>query len=74
VGFVMHQGLELGVWLGMAGLAVIAAYLLLWRTRRVLRRSRQDVLVQDVRLVPSARTAPTVPTALTESVSSVIAS
>jgi hypothetical protein len=53
-GFAMHQSLELSVWLGVAGLAFSAAQILLWRTRRVLNRSRQDALVPGVMLVPSA--------------------
>ena len=67
----MDQSLELSIWLGMAVLALSAAYILLWRTRRVLSQSRQDALVQEVRLVPSAHL---LPTALTESASSVRAS
>ena len=67
----MHQSLELNVWLGMAGLAFSAAQILLWRTRRVLNRSRQDALVQEVRLAPPAVLAAS---AVTESASSVRAS
>jgi hypothetical protein len=67
----MHQSLELSVWLGLAGLAFSAAHLLLWRTRRVLSRSRQDALVEEVRLVPSAHL---VHSGVTEPASAVIAS
>ena len=37
-----HQGVELGVWLGIAMLALIWANLNLWRARRALSRLRQD--------------------------------
>ena len=61
----VDQRWELGVWLGMAGLALGSAHILLWRQRRVLARSQQDARVQEVRLMPSA---------VTGSASSVIAS
>jgi len=48
----MDQPLELTIWLGMAGIALVAAQVLLWRTRRVL--IRQDALVPDLRLAPRA--------------------
>ena len=67
----MHQSLELSVWLGVAGLAFSAAQILLWRTRRVLNRSRQDGLVEEVMLVPSAHL---VHSGVTEPASAVIAS
>ena len=67
----MHQSLELNVWLGVAGLAFSAAQILLWRTRRVLNRSRQDALVEEVRLGPSVHL---VPSGVTEPASAVIAS
>jgi hypothetical protein len=54
--------LEIGVWLGIAGLALSSAHLLLWRTRRVLNRSQQNACVSEV------------PFAVTDSASSVIAS
>ena len=50
----MTQSVELNVWLGLAVLAVVSAQILLWRTRRVLSRARQDALVQEVRLAPVA--------------------
>ena len=56
----MDQGLELSIWLGMAGVALVSARILLWRTRRVLGRSRQDIrlpAVLDIR-VPAAKAAP----------------
>jgi hypothetical protein len=40
---VNHQSVELGVWLGIAMLALIWANLHLWRARRALGRLRQDV-------------------------------
>ena len=64
-GFVVDQRLELGVWLGIAGLALGSAHILLWRQRRVFARSQQDARVQELGLVQSA---------VTESASSVIAS
>lgn len=67
----MDQRLELSVWLGLAGLAFSAAHILLWRTRRVLSRSRQVAPVQEVRLVPSVHL---VPSGVTEPASAVIAS
>ena len=70
-GCAVDQSLELIIWLGMAVLALSAAYILLWRTRRVLSQSRQDALVQEVRLAPPAVLAPS---AVTESASSVRAS
>jgi hypothetical protein len=39
---VNHQSLELGVWLGIAVLALIWANLHLWRARRLLSRFQQD--------------------------------
>jgi len=48
----MDQPLELTIWLGMAGIALVASQVLLWRTRRVL--IRQDALVPDLRLAPRA--------------------
>ena len=70
-GFAVDQSLELIIWLGMAVLALSAAYILLWRTRRVLSQSRQNALVQEVRLAPPAVL---VSSAVTESASSVRAS
>jgi len=61
----MDQGFELGVWFGIAGLALVCANLLLWNTRRVLNRPRQVAGAPEVRLVPAA---------VTELASSVIAS
>lgn len=60
----MNQSLELYVWLGVAGIALSAAQLLLWRTRRVLNRTRQAAPVP----VPSARLTPTAVTGMTNSV------
>jgi hypothetical protein len=52
----MDQGLELSVWLGSAGLALVCAKLLLWHTRRVLNRPRQVAGAPEVRLVSAAVT------------------
>jgi len=70
-GFAVEMTLELGLWLGMAGLALSSAGILLWRTRRSLSPSRQTALVPEVRLVPSAGL---VPTGLPEPASAVLAS
>ena len=50
----MDQTLALGVWLGMAGLALVSAQVLLWRQRRILSRTHQDAAVLDLSLAPSA--------------------
>ena len=50
----MTQSVELNVWLGLAIFALVAAQILLWRTRRVLRDARRDALVPEVRLAPVA--------------------
>jgi hypothetical protein len=54
--------LEISVWLGIAGLALSSAQVLLGRTRRVLNRPQQDAYVSEVPIV------------VAESASSVIAS
>lgn len=62
----MGQGLELYVWLGLAGSALGSAQVLLWRARRVLNQPRQDVDAPQDRLAPTAaatQTAGTVTTA-----------
>jgi hypothetical protein len=51
---VNHQRLELGVWLGIAMLALIWANLHLWRARRALSRLRQDVGMPEGGFVSSA--------------------
>lgn len=70
-GCAVDQSLELIIWLGMAVLALSAAYILLWRTRRVLRQARQAAHVQEVTLMPSPHLVPSV---MTEPASAVIAS
>jgi hypothetical protein len=60
----MDQGLELSVWLGTAGLAIVGGNVHLWQTRRVLGRPRQAAAVPGVKLMPAA---------VTELASSVIA-
>jgi hypothetical protein len=61
--------MELGVWLGIAVLALIWANLSLWHARRILSGSHQDADVQEVKLVPAVR----VPSVVTQPASSVIA-
>ena len=70
-GFVVTQSLELNVWLGLAVLALVSAQVLLWRTRRILRKARQEALVQDAALAP---VAVLVPSALADSAVSGVAS
>jgi len=53
-GLVVDQGVEFGVWIGIAVLALIWANLQLWHTRRVLKRLRQDLGVPKGRLRPAA--------------------
>jgi hypothetical protein len=67
----MSKSVELSIWLGIAALALLGAYLLLWRTRRILSKSRPEPVVLEARLVPSARVAPS---GQTESASPVHAS
>ena len=50
----VDQGVEFGVWIGIAVLALICANLQLWHTRRVLKRLRQDLGVPKGRLMPAA--------------------
>ena len=56
----MDQSSILSVWLGLAVLALVSAQALLWRTHHILRKVRQDALVQQVRLAPVAVPAPSV--------------
>lgn len=49
-----HQIMELGVWLGVAALALILAYVLLWRARRLLSRFQQDGGAPEGKLSSSA--------------------
>ena len=79
-GLAVDQSLELLIWLSLAAIALSAAYILLWRTRRVLTQSRPDTLEQEVRLalhavprLPAVFTPPAVlaSSAVTESTSSV---
>ena len=67
----MSKNVELSIWLGIAALALLGAYLLLWRTRRILSKSWPEPVVVEARLMPSARVAPS---AQTESTSPVHAS
>ena len=50
-----HQSVALGVWLGIATLALIWANLNLWRARRALSRFRQDVGMPEGGFVSSTR-------------------
>ena len=49
-----HQSLALGVWLGIAVLALIWAIVNLWRARHLLSQLRKGVLVPESRLASSA--------------------
>ena len=55
----IHQNVALGVWLGIAVLALIWASLNLWRARRLLSQLRKDAPVPEGRPVSSAATAKT---------------
>ena len=57
-GFVVTQSLELNIWLGLAVLALVSAQVLLWRTRHILGKARQEALVQDAGLAPVAVLVP----------------
>ena len=54
----MNASLALFIWLGAAGVALSSAQLLLWRTRRVLNRTRDTapVPVSATRFMPTAAT------------------
>lgn len=52
----MNQGLELSVWLGIAGLALVWANLHLSHTRHVLNRPRQAAGSPQVKVVPATVT------------------
>jgi hypothetical protein len=54
----MNQGLELSVWLGIAGLALVWANLHLWHTRRVLNGPRQTAGVPEDKVVPATVLVP----------------
>jgi hypothetical protein len=53
---------EIGVWLGIAVLALVWANLGLWRARRVLSHSRHVALMQDITPLPYAVAMPAVVT------------
>lgn len=44
-----HQSVVFAVWLGIAVLALVWAYLYQWHTRRLLDRPQQSIGVQQVR-------------------------
>ena len=54
----MDLGLELGIWLGIGGLALIWGNLHLWHTRRVLKRLREGVAVTASRVRPNTVAEP----------------
>lgn len=54
----VSQSLELNIWLGVAGMALCLAYLLLWRTRRSLTKPQHDLGMPDGRLAPHHGAAP----------------
>jgi hypothetical protein len=64
-----HQGVEFVVWLGIAVLALIWAYLSLWHARRVLSDAHQNTDVQEIGLEPGVH----VPAAVAQPAGSVIA-
>jgi hypothetical protein len=66
----MDQGLELSVWIGIAGLALVWANVYLWHTGRVLNRPSQAASVPEVRPVPAAVRVPAAVAELASSVSS----
>lgn len=51
---VNHQSVEFGVWLGMAVMALVWAYVQIWQARRALNRVQQDRGVQQGKSVSSA--------------------
>lgn len=53
-GYGMDQGLKLSYWLGIAGLALSSARILLWRTRRTLNQSRRDAPALEAGYLPNA--------------------
>jgi hypothetical protein len=59
-GFLVNQSPVLGVWLGLAVLALVSAQVLLRRTRHLLRKIQQEALAQEIRLAPVAVVAPSV--------------
>ena len=65
----MDASLALFIWLAAAGVALSAAQLILWRTRRVLSRARNTAPVPATRSMPAAITE----SARTEMASSVTA-
>lgn len=66
----IHQNIELIVWIGLAVLALVGADIGLWHARRVLSQIRPDTSVRVIRVVP-----PVVGTsAHADSASSVLAS
>jgi hypothetical protein len=64
----MDQGVELSVWIGIAGLALVWANVHLWHTGRVLNRPRQGTHVPEVRLAPAAVPVPALVAAMASSV------
>jgi hypothetical protein len=54
----VNQTIELCVWIGIAGLALIVANLILWHARRVLDKTLLDTTIPQVRLLPSTVLVP----------------
>jgi len=48
--------MELSIWLGVAGSALVWANLVLWRTRHTLARLREDLAVPEGKLMPATVT------------------
>jgi len=65
------MNVEVGVWLGLAAIALVWAYLALWQARRSLSQSRQDALLQEI---TSLRDAVLLPSAVPEAASPALAS
>jgi hypothetical protein len=51
---VSHQSVIFAVWLGIAVLALVAANLYQWHTRRLLSQSRREVRLLADRRLPAA--------------------
>jgi len=54
----VNQGFELTIWVGMAGVALVWAHLVLWHTRRVLNRDRMTAGLPEVASVPCPALVP----------------
>lgn len=54
----MDQGVNLGVWLGLAGLGLFSSALGLWRTRRDLSRLGENIDLPEAGRVPAVVAEP----------------